>query len=242
MREGMRGRRTATLDLPAVLAQVLPRPGDGVRGGSRGPGPDHPSADSLLDAAMALLISYGTRRWSMEDVAVRAGVGRATVYRRFDSREQLVRAALAREARRFFSAVSSAVAGVQAVDDKVVAGFLIGIEMAGRTPLASLLDSDPAAAWSLVRSEVLLRTARTALVELYEAHSGRELRSSERSAADAAADALVRLGLSHLLCPATIDRPGLEATVRAIVAPATTAGELRGSPPPGPARRRRAPR
>ena len=52
------------------------------------------SRESLLDAALALLSENPAA--SLSDVAERAGVGRATLYRHFASREDLVRA-LARE-------------------------------------------------------------------------------------------------------------------------------------------------
>lgn len=45
----------------------------------------------ILQAAVELADAYGDRRFSMEDVAARAGVARATVFRRFGSKELLLR-------------------------------------------------------------------------------------------------------------------------------------------------------
>jgi len=53
-----------------------------------------------------------------------------TVYRRVESRDRLVHAALAREFRRFFLAVADEVAGIEPVADRVVEGVLVGLTLA----------------------------------------------------------------------------------------------------------------
>ena len=45
---------------------------------------------AILDAAIDLLVDVGFGGMSMEAVATRAGVGKAAIYRRFSSKEQLV--------------------------------------------------------------------------------------------------------------------------------------------------------
>ncbi|MFI5041016.1 MAG: TetR/AcrR family transcriptional regulator [Acidimicrobiales bacterium] len=45
---------------------------------------------AIEDAALQLLVDEGFGRMSMEGIAARAGVGKATVYRRWDSKERLV--------------------------------------------------------------------------------------------------------------------------------------------------------
>jgi AcrR family transcriptional regulator len=58
--------------------------------------PRDPSRDAvLLDAALELLAEGGYAGLTMEAVAARAGVGKATLYRRWASKEQLVVDALA---------------------------------------------------------------------------------------------------------------------------------------------------
>lgn len=53
--------------------------------------------DQVLDAALALFIESGLRRTTMDDVAGKAGIGRATLYRRFGDKHQLVQAVILRE-------------------------------------------------------------------------------------------------------------------------------------------------
>jgi AcrR family transcriptional regulator len=55
---------------------------------------------AILEAALEQFSLTGIRRTSTDDVARRAGVNRATVYRRFGSREQLLAAAYLHEAGR----------------------------------------------------------------------------------------------------------------------------------------------
>jgi AcrR family transcriptional regulator len=80
----------------------MPKPTDaspdrGVNGNDR-PRPGRPrdeSADaSILAAAVALLQEGGVERLTVSGVVARSGVARATVYRRFPSREHLIAAAI----------------------------------------------------------------------------------------------------------------------------------------------------
>jgi AcrR family transcriptional regulator len=62
-----------------------------------GPGPGRPrsaAADTaILDAALSVFADAGLDGMTMEGVAARAGVGKATIYRRYPSKVQLVLAA-----------------------------------------------------------------------------------------------------------------------------------------------------
>ena len=183
-------RRTPGLRAEAILAGPAGEP-DGT-------------SDAVLDAATRLLATHGLRRWTMEDVAEEAGLGRATVYRRFPSRDDLVHAALGREVRSFFAAVAAGVTGLDTLEDQMVEGFLTGWRAVRDSVLGDLFVSDRAAAVSLFTSAPVLALARTALTERYQVVTGATL--SEREAADAelVAEALVRLGLSFLLIPESV--------------------------------------
>jgi AcrR family transcriptional regulator len=63
---------------------------------TRAPGrPRSPAADAaILRAALELLAEDGYRALTMERVRERAGVGKATLYRRYGSKEELARAAI----------------------------------------------------------------------------------------------------------------------------------------------------
>lgn len=197
-------RRAPSLDLDEVLGTLLAGPAPSP-GGPAETGPDR-VATALLDAASSLLAEHGTRRWTVDDAAARAGVGRATVYRRFASRDDLMRATITRDAHRFFAAVAESVRSEETLEEKVVGGFVAGLRLIRVSPLPALLRADPAGAMSLLGSESLLRTATVALTERYQAVTGTRLSGAGRSRVEVAAEALVRLGISFVLIPgATAD-------------------------------------
>ena len=198
-------RRAPTLDLDEVLVDLLGRPAGAEEAATA---PADAATDALLDATTALLGEHGARGWTVEDAAERARVGRATVYRRFVNRDDLMRAAVTREARRFFAAIARSVEGVETLEEKVVQGFLTGVRLALDSPLGSLLRHDPAASVSLLRSEALLRAATAALTERYEAITGLVLSPPARAQVEVSAEALVRMGLSFVLIPGVADPAG----------------------------------
>lgn len=58
-------------------------------------------AERLLDAASALLVRYGYRKTTIDDVAREAGVGKGTIYLHWKDKNALFRAAIWREQQRF---------------------------------------------------------------------------------------------------------------------------------------------
>ncbi|WP_188192327.1 TetR/AcrR family transcriptional regulator [Nonomuraea sp. SYSU D8015] len=65
-------------------------------------------ADRILDAAKDLLLRWGYRRVTIDDIAKRAGVGKGTIYLHWRTREQLFFAVGAREAVAMLEAVVTA--------------------------------------------------------------------------------------------------------------------------------------
>jgi len=180
-------RRSASLDPEALVAAMGSSVGDEVD-------------QVLLDTTRELVAAYGVRRWSIDDVAARSGLGRSTVYRRFEGRGELLHAALAGDARRFFAAVADAVAGVEGLEDKVVEGFVVGLEALRRSVLPRLMETDPGTVIPALTAEPLPTVARHALVERYLAlYPG-----GDRHRAEVVAEGLVRLAVSFLLMPSSV--------------------------------------
>jgi AcrR family transcriptional regulator len=200
-------RRLPTLDPEALVAALSATPGDD-------------EVDRiLLNTTRELVAAYGMRRWSVEDVAARSGLGRSTVYRRFEGRGELLHAALAGDVRRFFAAVAGAVAGVDDLEDKVVEGFLVGLGALRRSVLPRLMETDPGSVIAALTAEPLPTVARHALVERYLALYP----SGDRHRAEVAAEGLVRLAVSFLLMPSSVvdmdDAEAARRTLRLMVAP-----------------------
>jgi AcrR family transcriptional regulator len=70
-----------------------------------------PRADTVLDAALTCIARVGLTKTTLDDVAREAGCGRATVYRIFGSKQQLLNALIAREAIAFGDQIVAAAAG-----------------------------------------------------------------------------------------------------------------------------------
>lgn len=98
---------------------------------ARTPGrPRDPQADeAIIDAALALLTEEGFDRLSMDAVAARAGVGKATIYRRWPSKEALVIDAVARRSDPLPDLFSGATIREQLVEllDRIVAKSRTGV-------------------------------------------------------------------------------------------------------------------
>lgn len=62
--------------------------------------------DAILDGALAAFLDFGVRRTSMADIARRAGISPATLYRRYSQKSDLVAAVGLREATRVLARLS----------------------------------------------------------------------------------------------------------------------------------------
>ncbi|BBZ46483.1 TetR/AcrR family transcriptional regulator [Mycobacterium parmense] len=97
----------------------------------------------ILDTARAVFETYGVRRANIEDVAVRAGVSRSTVYRRFPTKDVLFAHVVRREAQQFFTTLDEATTGRDPAD-AVIEAFALGVRLVGDSALYSrIAESEP---------------------------------------------------------------------------------------------------
>jgi AcrR family transcriptional regulator len=188
-------------------------------------GGDKPADDDvttrILDATAELLGAYGLRRWTIDDVAERSGVGRTTVYRTFDGRDALVHAVLARELTQTLAAIEVGVAGYDDLEDRLVEGGLIALAALRESLVERLLHSDPATFLPFLTTGAgpLLLLARTAMV------AGLRAAAPEMDPHRAAevAEVAARLGLSFILTRDTVfpidDPDATRAAVRRLLRP-----------------------
>lgn len=102
------------------------------------------NAERILDAAREQLLEFGLRRTSLGDIARAAKLGRATLFRRFPSRDALNLALAAREAQRSISRVDEQVAGIDDPEEFLVTGALAVIhELTANELLQRLMVTDP---------------------------------------------------------------------------------------------------
>lgn len=203
--------RTVTrVDLDALLtALVAPRPVDDTD-------------DRILDAASRELLRHGLEAFEVDAVAAASGVGRSTVYRRFDGRNGLIVAALAREGRRFLAALAGAVAPIDDLQEQVVAAFAAGLRLARDGAFASMLREEPMLLRLLtVDGAPIVAAAREQLV----AEARHRGLSVDIDQASATAEVLIRLAVSFVLLPESaldLRDEAIEASVRRHIAPLLT--------------------
>jgi AcrR family transcriptional regulator len=77
--------------------------------------------DRILEATLVTLARYGVAKTTLEDVAKEAGCARATVYRYFGGKSQLLGAAVEHESVRILAAIDASIVDGMSVDDALVA-------------------------------------------------------------------------------------------------------------------------
>lgn len=187
---------------------------------------DDATSTRILDAALDRFTTFGVRRTTMDDIAATAGIGRATVYRRFAGRDDIIRAVILREMGRFIDEVDAAVQRIEGPIDRFVEGFVATLRHAREHPLLRrLLEVEP----DLLLPLLTLQGAPG--LSLSRAYLADEFRQSQADGhirsdvdVDLVAEMLVRLCQSLLLTPAgrieLDDDAGLRHLARAYLAPA----------------------
>jgi AcrR family transcriptional regulator len=180
-----------------------------------------PTHDRVLDAAAELMAAYGLKRWSIEDVAERAEIGRTSVYRAFATRDDLVHAVLARELRQTLDAVRAAGNRHTRLEDQVIEGAMTALAALRDSLVEKLLLSDPDTflPFLTTRAGPLIALARQVIVE--------SIRSAGLSVDDQqtaeAAEVAARLGLSFILTRETVfpadDADSLRESLRRLLGP-----------------------
>ncbi|MFN8036235.1 MAG: TetR/AcrR family transcriptional regulator [Acidimicrobiia bacterium] len=119
--------------------------------------------ERILDAVIEAASIHGIARLSVSDVAHRAGLSRPTLYKHFASKDELVSAAVQREAERFVAQVVAVTERGLPPREGVEAAVLVALQQTRRHPLLDrivrtepetlvpLLTSDTGAVMLLVR-------------------------------------------------------------------------------------------
>ena len=171
----------------------------------------------VLDAAEWWLRTTGLRRWSIDDVAARADVGRTSVYRRFGDRDNLVHAVLARELRTTLHDMRNAMDAEADLESTAVAGVTAALRALDDSVSDALLHSDPETFLPFLTTEAgpLLDIARTAITH--------QMATYVDDPSPELAEAAARFGLSFVLTRSTIlplhDEHHLAGAVRTMIRP-----------------------
>ncbi|MBF6277444.1 MULTISPECIES: TetR/AcrR family transcriptional regulator [Nocardia] len=99
---------------------------------------------AILEATIGCLSHHGLERMTVADVAASAGVGRATVFRRFATKEELVQRAFAWELGHIVEAFHAAIDAIEDPLDRAVEWIVEAIRVVRTHPVARRLVDDKA--------------------------------------------------------------------------------------------------
>lgn len=169
----------------------------------------------ILDAARDLYIENGLRRTTMEDVAKRAGMGRATLYRRFSEKDQLFQALVLRDVQRDLVLIENAIRSISSALDGLLEAFVQACGLTHRNALLShLLNKEPDHVLPYLTSgfEVIMQFSRIYLAgQITRAQQAGHIRDLP---ADMTAEMIMRMMHSMMLSPRGVIDPGDEVSLR----------------------------
>lgn len=174
---------------------------DEATGRRPAPAPESDADARILDGALAAIAEYGEQRLTMDDVAAEARVGRATVFRRFGSKEALLGRLYAREIRRALAlAFAAAPEDGDAADVLTAVAGALADHVAGHPVIVRIARVEPGLMVELWRTgdpsgfDVLVAFLRAVVAE--------RAPGSDAEAVRAAAELVCRLIFAEVLLPA----------------------------------------
>ena len=173
--------------------------------------------DRVLDSAKRCCERWGFQRVTVDDIAVDAGISRATLYRLFPGgKDVLFEALRVRELEEFFTILRDRVEGATSIEDLLVrAGVAAPHELRADDPRAVLLATEPGATLGQLTVEGvprILRFATAFIAPLAEPFL-------DRQQARSIIDVLARLVISYFLAPSDAVDLGDEASAREFLLP-----------------------
>jgi AcrR family transcriptional regulator len=180
-----------------------------------------------LDAAESCYTRFGLAKTTVEDVARAAGVSRATLYRHFGSRNDLLVGVIARDARRLAAEAAVTIQRFDDVGSWIVEGILLCLREIPRRPMLAMLfapEEVGAASRLVLTSEQLLAIGADFLRPMFALAGERRL-LREGVQIDVLMEWVLRILMSYLTVPSHLARTDAELRqlLRAMILPAVLA-------------------
>lgn len=193
---------------------------------SLSPSPTGSIEDRAVRATLACVARHGLAKTTFDDVAREAGCARATLYRYFGSKRQLVRLTVAREAARISASICEAAGAESTIDEAVVAMVVRAArELREHEALQFLFAFEP----EVVLPHVTFDAGNRFLVAAGSAVAPALARFLPAERADRAGEWLARVVLTHAVSPTSpidlTDEGAARALVREFVLPGLVGNE-----------------
>ncbi len=184
--------------------------------------PPSPELEAVLDAAADCYLRFGVQKTTAADIAARAGVSRATLYRRYGSHESIFLAVLTRESEAMARDGEIHLAGITDPAERVVEGMLFAIEQVRLRPVHAAVFTSDSAGWAATQAVSL-----AALRQLGEAGIRPVLGPTSNGAVDDQVisdlvDWMLRILISYAAVPgrAGLDRDDIRRQLTTLFLPA----------------------
>jgi AcrR family transcriptional regulator len=171
--------------------------------------PTDEAVDRIIDATLEEVALHGPTRARMGEIAQRAGVSSATLYRRFAAKQDLLQAAMIRETSRFIDSMREVAAQQQTAGDTVVECFVFAMDyIHERTIILRLIESAPDLLLPqfTTRAGPLIQAVTGLMFEVNRENVFVDSDKWQRDLAEERIELVVRIFISLLLTPGvTVD-------------------------------------
>ena len=169
----------------------------------------------ILDSARSLYIEYGLRRTTMEDVAKRAGMGRATLYRRFSEKDQLFKAVIFRELQRHLVIIENAIKDASSALEALLEAFVQFCGLVNRNEvLQRLLKTEPDHVLPYLTTDFSLIMSFSRHYLAAQIERAQKIGHIRAGDAQVMSEMLLRLTQSLMLSPEGVINPASEQSLR----------------------------
>lgn len=166
---------------------------------------NYKAKDKILDAALELLVEQGAAATSMVQIAERAKIGRATLFRRFGSKDDLIQAVVGRELSHFLTWMLERFVDVTEPVERISLAFLACVRLMQHPMLAKLSSLEQAEAITILSAgePSPVETARR-FIAAHIADGQKAGQIPSQSDPGVLAEALIRLTLGYLQTPSQL--------------------------------------
>lgn len=179
-------------------------------------------SQAILAAARRCYLRFGVQKTTMADIASEAALSRATLYRRFETRDQVFLDVLAIESQELAADTAAVLAGIDDPAERVVEGIVYCLTEIPKRPLLHHLLSGDSAHWSAqhaLGSKTLQQISRSLLGLSLE--TDKHVSANETKLDDLAEWAhRIVVSLATLPSPRCPDEVSLRRLLRTILQPA----------------------
>lgn len=160
-----------------------------------------PISERILAGALSCFQEVGIQRTSMDDIARAAGVSRITVFRRFDTKDQLVQVVVLRVIAEVNTVIRKAFLAEKALEKALTAALMASLRAFRDHPLfAKVVRTEPQSLVQTLTADgaTVIALVRASAVDWLGTTGGGPLSDED---AELVAETVTRLGISLMLTP-----------------------------------------